>query len=239
MMLNLSGLQGTLGVVARLPLKLVPDGLRVPVMQGPMKGIRWITGSSTHGCWLGTYERDKQRLLFEALGPNDVFFDIGANVGLYTLLASQKTNSICSFEPLPANLRRLREHLALNNLSHVKVLPLALSDLDGEANFEDHADSRSSNTRLCSTGNAKVIVARLDTLMAEGKIPAPTVMKIDVEHAELSLLHGAERLISSSRPIIFLATHTLELHRKCSDLLSSWGFRITDLTHDELLAVPK
>ena len=49
------------GRTLRLPLRLVPKSAVVPILQGPLRGKRWIAGSSTHGCWLGTYELAKVR----------------------------------------------------------------------------------------------------------------------------------------------------------------------------------
>ena len=78
------------GRLLRLPLALIPAVLPMPVLQGPLRGYWWITGSSNHGCWLGSYEYDKQRLFARMIRAGDVVFDIGANVGFYTLLAASR-----------------------------------------------------------------------------------------------------------------------------------------------------
>lgn len=51
-----------LGQVMRWPLRLIPRSVAVPIVQGPLRGKRWVVGSSTHGCWLGSYEYVKRRL---------------------------------------------------------------------------------------------------------------------------------------------------------------------------------
>ena len=76
------------GRLLRLPLALIPPALAMPVLQGPLRGYRWIVGSSNHGCWLGSYEYAKQRLFAQMVRSGDVVFDVGANVGFYTLLAA-------------------------------------------------------------------------------------------------------------------------------------------------------
>ncbi len=65
--------------------------------QGPLRGKKWIVGSSTHGCWIGSYEHKKQRTFWLSLRPNDVVYDIGANVGFYTLLAATVAEQVLRF----------------------------------------------------------------------------------------------------------------------------------------------
>ena len=77
-----------LGAALRYPLRWIPDDLVVPVLQGPLRGKKWIVGSSSHGCWLGGYEYEKQRRFAQAINPGGVVYDIGAHVGFYMLLAS-------------------------------------------------------------------------------------------------------------------------------------------------------
>src|SRR6266568_1109680 len=76
------------GRILRTFLRLVPREMVVPVLQGRLRGARWIVGSSTHGCWLGTYESPKQHAFAAALRPGDLVVDAGANAGFYTLLAA-------------------------------------------------------------------------------------------------------------------------------------------------------
>lgn len=74
-----------LGWLARLPLKLLPPGLVLPVLQGPLRGRRWIVGSGVHGYWLGSYELAKRRRFEQLVQPGQVVYDIGAQVGYYSL----------------------------------------------------------------------------------------------------------------------------------------------------------
>lgn len=60
------------GRLLRLPLKLLPAGLTVPVLSGLNRGMKWKVGSSVHGCWLGFYEKDKQQLIARLIQPGDV-----------------------------------------------------------------------------------------------------------------------------------------------------------------------
>ncbi len=114
--MNFSGVsrQTVVGKLLRLPLRLLPDGMAVPVLQGPLKGKRWLVGSSTHGCWLGSYEYEKQRLFAKKIKAGAVVFDIGANVGFYTLLTAmlvRPEGRVVAFEPVPRNIDFLRKHI--------------------------------------------------------------------------------------------------------------------------------
>src|SRR5205814_4993018 len=79
--MNLSAISNhsSFAKVLRLPLKLIPSGTQVTVRGGCLKGKKWIVGSHTHGCWLGSYEREKQILFATRVTKGDVVFDIGAN----------------------------------------------------------------------------------------------------------------------------------------------------------------
>src|ERR1035438_590714 len=89
-LINFSGISGRtfIGKALRFPLSLIPCGTQMPILQGPLYGKRWIVGSSNHGCWLGSYEYPKQKAISAAIKRGDVVYDLGANVGFYSLLAS-------------------------------------------------------------------------------------------------------------------------------------------------------
>jgi len=130
-MINFSGItdNSVVGKVLRLPLKLIPGGTILPILQGNLKGKKWIVGSSNHGCWLGTYEFAKQRLFSETIREGSVVYDIGAHVGFYTLLASVLVGpkgKVVAFEPLPRNIYYLKKHLRLNQCKNVILVEAAV-----------------------------------------------------------------------------------------------------------------
>ena len=55
------------GRLIRWPLRYLPSGMTVRVLQGPLRGAKWIIGSHTHGCWIGTYEASRERALLLAV----------------------------------------------------------------------------------------------------------------------------------------------------------------------------
>ena len=138
----------------RYPLRAIPPAARMPILQGPLRGRRWIAGSSDHGCWLGTYEFHKQRALARLIRPGDVLYDLGANVGWYTLLGSVLGASrVISFEPLTENVSMLRQHLLLNAIDNCTIYELALGRNSGTGYFETGPSN--STGRLVSDSRPK------------------------------------------------------------------------------------
>jgi hypothetical protein len=77
-MVNWSGINGKslIGKFLRAVLNtLIPPGKILPILQGPTRGMKWIVGSSNHGCWLGSYELEKQRILKKYLKEGMVVYD--------------------------------------------------------------------------------------------------------------------------------------------------------------------
>lgn len=218
----------------RFPLRFIPRDLALPILQGPLRGQWWYAGSSNHGCWLGSYEFEKQRLLARMLAPGQVMFDLGANVGFYTLLAARRVGPggrVVAFEPLEGNVAYLRRHLRRNAVANVEVIQAAVADRPGTARFAPHRSNAMG--RLSDSGDLEVPVVSLDALFEAGSLPRPDVLKIDIEGAELRALRGAERLLRTARPCILLATHGPELRQACCDLLRGLGYVVTTLDDSE------
>jgi FkbM family methyltransferase len=219
-----------IGKLLRSPLHLLPKHMTVRIWQGKLRGKKWIVGSSTHGCWLGSYEADKQQLVVKTVKPGTVFFDVGAHVGFYTLLASslvEECGKVFAFEPFPRNIEYVEKHLKLNCVHNVTLFTAAVSDYVGKARFQ--AGPSSSMGQLSENGGLVVDLVSLDGLFAKGAIPLPDYVKIDVEGAELSVLAGARRILTLGHPTIFLATHGAAVHSSCVSLLGSLGYTCVPL----------
>jgi FkbM family methyltransferase len=244
--INFSGISNSklVGRALRLPLRLVPREAEVRILQGPLRGKRWIAGSSNHGCWLGSYEAAKQRKIIEFVRPGMVCWDVGANVGIYTLLFAELAGGggrVFAFEPVPRNVELLRRHVSMNKYQNVRVSAGALGDFDGYAGFDPGPGA--SMGHIAREGSTQVACHKADTLLVAGEVEAPDVIKIDVEGAEADVLRGA-RLAVQGNPIVFLATHGAQVHHACLDLLRDAGYEVQALDGgrpegtDEVLAVP-
>jgi FkbM family methyltransferase len=234
------------GKLLRLPLSLLPDEMVVPVMQGPIRGKKWIVGSGNHGCWLGSYEAQKVKAFADALRGKRVVYDLGANVGYYSLIASVllgRVGHVIAFEPDIQNIVFFRRHLSLNDINNIQIVDAAVSDQSGTAVFRQEPGR--SMGRLSEDGGVTVRTIALDDFIRESCVPAPDVMKIDVEGAEMCVLRGAERTLAEVQPLIFLATHAARLQQESRAFLSSLGYTLMPIRSgsleisDELIALPK
>jgi FkbM family methyltransferase len=218
------------GRVLRLPLRLIPPRAIVPILQGPLRGKKWIVGSGNHGYWLGSYELGKRSLFVKMIPPGGVCFDLGANVGYYTLLLSVLAGPrgrVFAFEPLPRNLEYLRRHLALNRTLNATVIEAAVADRSGTVRFEE--DASTSKGRIGSQGTLEVQAIALDEWIDAGKIPQPSLLKIDIEGAELSALQGARKALARTHPVIFLSTHSGKVHTDCLSFLDSLDYHVVPI----------
>lgn len=233
----------TVGKVARVPLRMLPEDAAFPILSGPMRGTRWCIGAGRLACWFGSYEHPLRAAMCKRLKDGAIFYDIGANVGFYSLLVAQRIGlgKVFAFEPLPANVRYLRRHLQLNGVRNVVVFESAICDVDGVATFREEKRERAMG-RLGDDGELKVKASSLDSLLESRTIEPPNVIKMDIEGAEFRALRGAESCFARYRPILFLATHGSAIHRQCASLLGSWGYSIEVISGNEggadLIALP-
>lgn len=177
--------------------------------------------------------------LLANLRPDDVFFDVGANVGTYACLAAGKLpdGHTVAFEPEPTNAARLRENANLNGLD-IEIHQLALSDADGAAHLErvGAAPGAGQHALADDESDRTVEVAQRtgDQLIEAGVVPVPTVLKIDVEGAELKVLGGLSgTLARDSCRLVFCEVHPERLRSfghdvdQVRDRLASAGFTVS------------
>ena len=223
--------QSFLGKIIRLPLRLIPKNMVLPIIQGRLKGKKWIVGAGEHGYWLGSYEITK-RLAFEReIKPGSIIYDIGANVGYFSLLAAVlagEEGKVVAFEPLPRNTEFLKKHIAMNELSTIQVVEAAVSSHSGEAFFDFGASTAMGH--LSENGGLRVQMVSLDEMVSKGELPPPDHIKIDVEGAEFDVLQGAEQVINQYQPVLFLDTHQRTAHQNTISFLQEhkYCFEILD-----------
>ena len=221
-----------IGKTLRVPLKLIPTEAMIPVLQGPMQGTRWIVGSAIHGCWIGSFDLKKQKLMATLVEKGSTIYDLGAHVGFYTLLASKltgPTGKVIAFEPVERNLSYLRRHIAMNHANNCVVLEAAVGSSEGTCSFDFGSDLSQGHLVSDETGSVNVRVVTLDGLVARKEIPPPDFIKIDIEGGEFDALKGAAHLLEKYGPTLFLATHNAKVHRECCKFLKDLGYRLSSL----------
>lgn len=165
----------------------------------------------------GVFEKAETLFVTSFLRQGMVFFDIGANLGYYTLLGAEcvgSTGRVHSFEPSARMFSELQFNVSLNRLSENCTLnQVAVSEKEGIAQFPQHKLGKEIYGSLAfqkyfqSTiiGYHEVKTIALDNYLAKHVIPAVDLIKIDIEGAELLALRGARRLLSrDNAPAIVL-----------------------------------
>jgi len=193
---------------------------------------------------MGTYEQEVAELFAEYAKKSKIVYDLGANVGYYSLIAVKAVENnglVYAFEPYNENIKLLKHHKIINDAENLIIFESAVADRSGKVLFSNSSNNV-ANT-ICSKSPMfleekfiEVDVITLDDYLIHNKIKPPQLIKIDVEGAEYQVLLGATLLLRTYRPVIFLSTHNCQvpgIHKRCIDLLSNLGYSITYLNFRE------
>ena len=147
----------------------------------------------TQNIYCGLHEFSNMAYLLHTLTPDDLFVDVGANVGSYTALACAARGARgYSFEPVPTTYKRLLDNVRLNDLtSRVVSLNIGLSDADGELLF---TTSENCTNHVVPAGEAVVGATRVEVRPLDRVLESrsPNMIKIDVEGFETLVIKGAQ-----------------------------------------------
>lgn len=162
--------------------------------------------------WQGaeSFEAAEIRIYRSFLASVDTVLDVGANTGLYALIAAAHSGPgrIYAFEPVPQIAAQLRKNVAANGFEHIISVEAALTDFDGEITMHVPVQptlalgSSASASFRPRTRAVRVKAMRLDTFSVEHGLPSVDLIKLDTESTEPDVLRGAEALISRDRPLI-------------------------------------
>ncbi len=207
-----------------------------------------------HGSWQqemieGKYDIELFDELHQHLASKKpaVIYDIGAHVCFHTLVFAKmagETDHVYAFEPNAANSERARENIELNPSvnKRITLLQTALSNENGVTTFLSTNDieggtstggfitnastlwERNRYTEKVGFKEGKVQLATIDTLIAEGKIKPPTVMKVDVEGAEQLVLEGAKSMLKAHHPVIVIEFHSIYSAYSSMEHLNAFGY---------------
>lgn len=166
--------------------------------------------------------------LLSNIKEGEVVYDIGANVGLYSIAISkyQPKARVYAFEPNPDAFSRMNANLRLNKVqSNVEPMQTAVSDVDAQQDFimsTMHERSSFFKENAMFGGEHIKKVIKVDGLTIDticGILPPPQHIKIDAEGSEAIILAGAEKALRKHKPYLYIEPHSFDLEDKISMML--------------------
>ena len=255
--LLLNGLGKSLYSIMKLPILIFISDAFLDAKVNEKSAVK-IQGKSIQLSTPNFLNRYRHKTFFtkepETLGWIDgfdkgaVFYDIGANVGLYSIYAAVKNdNQVFSFEPSFFNLEFLARNIHNNKLTErISIFPVALNDKVSISNFQLTSTEwggalstfekgfDDSGNKIESTFIYNTIGFDLDHLVEVTKIPTPDYIKIDVDGLEHFILGGAQKVLNKAKSVLIEINDNFEQQRAVSEKhMLSLGFELVQKVHTE------
>jgi FkbM family methyltransferase len=217
------------------------------VKRGPAEGI-WLklnprTAAKTMN---GMGERRELEIVWEHLWPGMTFYDVGANIGIFSMMAARAVDSggqVVAFEADPEIADRLREHARRNSFSWVNVEQKAAWRESGKVMFERVDVSVSPDRGIGHVVDSKnEHVVTLDAIALDDcsqMYRPPDFIKCDVEGAEGEVFQGARRLLENQRPRVLCEIHNERSRELALHEFSNFDYVCENCDENHILALPK
>ena len=227
---------------------LTPQGKVVlQVQDGPAEGL-WLdlNPRTDRHYFMGDAENPVQEALGSRLQPGMVVYDVGANVGFFTLLMRRLVGDaghVFAFEPDPDVVRELKANVHRNGYEGVSVVCAAVWLSTGSVRFARADPQQSPNRGTGSVGGNGAddcIVSEsvsLDEFVQSA--PPPHLIKCDVEGGEVEVLRGACALLAEYRPVVLVEVHSTGKGREVARILESFEYALESIDPTHLLATPR
>ncbi|MEZ4937996.1 MAG: FkbM family methyltransferase [Crocinitomicaceae bacterium] len=161
--------------------------------------------------FLGKYEEAELKVIQNILKEGDTFIDVGANIGLFSLVASRHvgiTGKVISFEPFPENFNHLEKHLQLNQIKNVQAENKAVGDEIGQIHLYHNPDDKNlgmvSTTASENSQKIDVELITLDHYFQQNPNPSIQMIKIDIEGHEYPALRGMQATLEKYKPVLLV-----------------------------------
>jgi FkbM family methyltransferase len=183
------------------------------ITQGLGAGLLFNSAGGFPSRALGHVEPEVQGALAELLRPGDVFYDVGANIGYFTVIGARLVGSsgrVVAVEPQPEALRRLAHNLAINGFDNVTIVEAAIADEEGESELAVSHEGILEWAALEASPppDLPTIPVRVTTVDAiRAGLPAPEVVKLDVEGAEIRAVAGMRETLRRDKPAVVCEVH--------------------------------
>ncbi|MDK2980909.1 MAG: hypothetical protein PWQ55_1256 [Chloroflexota bacterium] len=218
--------------------RAAPQGIHeVEISGGILEGLRMALDlQSEKDYWLGTYEVDLQAAARHFIQPGMTVYDVGANIGYISLMAARLNGpdgKVFSFEALPANLERLEQNRALNQLEgRIHIQPAAVVDQSKPVTFFMHHSGAmgkaqgSAGREEAYEQQIEVNGLALDDFIYQQGQPLPGLVKMDIEGGEGMALAGMARVLKEAPPIFLIELHGEQAARSVWEQLDANGYSL-------------
>jgi FkbM family methyltransferase len=160
------------------------------------------------------YEDRVAHVIDECLSRGDVFYDAGANIGVFAFMAATlvgEKGAVYAFEPEPNNVLCFQRSLESAPVRNVELHDIALGGEDGKMTFDRRGGAFSgrlvdNEDEIASDGVCEIEVRSIDSLLAAG-MPPPSLIKIGVEGGEGLVLEGAKETLRTHKPVVLCEMH--------------------------------
>lgn len=199
----------------------------------------------------GVVDQDLTNYLKKNIKPDSVFFDIGANSGFFSLLASKlaKRGSVHAFEPVPSVFHNLEKSIKKNNISNIIANQLCLSNKTGMTPFYVSYHSDVSSVKKTSYQKKhkliKVKTITLNSYCQNNNIKKIDIIKIDTEGSEKNILFSSKKILNTYKPTLVVEFSNITakaFHYHPSDIydfLQKQGYRMFSIRNGMLTFQPK
>ncbi len=195
-----------------------------------------ISHSQIGSIAFGDLESSVQEAMVRHLEPGAVMYDIGANIGFFSLLGARLTGPepghVYAFEPAPVNAEAIRVNAERNEFRNITVIAKAVGERSGRVRLQLVDDAAWSKLEAygahpLTEDILEVEQVAIDELLDAGEVRPPGLVKIDVEGAELAVLEGMRRTLAAHRPTIICELH--DTNREFVAAMDAEGYRVINL----------
>lgn len=188
--------------------------------------------------WYGYYEKELSDLLKKLVNPNDVFVDVGANIGYFSLLVARyfPSANVISFEPVTDLFKKMNENITLNSIENIITVNAAAGESNEERELFISGPDNSGMSSFYEPENylgykEKVKVVSIDEWFEGSRLSRIDILKLDIEGSELAALKGMKKALQNFKPLLIVEINPATLSMfslnpaDIYDYLGQYGFK--------------